>query len=165
MSGEPTITIIGNLAADPELRYTQSGKPVANITIASTPRTYNKQTSQYEDGTTLWVRGSLWDGYAENAAETLRKGMQVIAQGELTQRDWTDKDGNKRSSIEMRIREIGPTLRFGTAQVQRKTGGGGRQQATQAAQQAAYNAPRGGSSEDPWAVSGQPAWNQGEAPF
>ena len=129
------ITIVGNLTADPELRFTPSGAPVANFTIASTPRTFDRDANEWRDGEALFLRCSIWREYAENVTETLKKGMQVIAQGKLKQRSW-EKDGERRTSVELEVTEIGPALRFATAQVQRtqnnnggrggyRTGGGG----------------------------------------
>lgn len=126
MAGDTVITVIGNLTGDPELRYTPAGAAVANFTIASTPRTFNRQTNQWEDGETLFLRASVWRGYAENVAETLKKGTQVIAQGRLKSRSYETKEGERRTSFELEVEEIGPTLRFATAQVtraQRSAGG------------------------------------------
>ena len=114
MAGETTITIIGNLTADPELRWTQSGTPVADLTIASTPRAYDRQAGQWRDGETLFMRCSAWRDQAENIAETLRKGMRVIAQGRLGQRQYETRQGERRTVVEMQIDEIGPSLRNAT---------------------------------------------------
>lgn len=119
MAGEPIITVIGNLAGDPELRFTASGHAVANLTIAQTPRTRNQQSGEWVDDETLWVRGTVWREYAENVAETLTKGMHVIAIGRLQARSFEDKQGNQRTNWELQIDEIGPSLRWSTAQVQR----------------------------------------------
>ena len=121
MAGETTITIIGNLTADPELRWTQSGTPVADLTIASTPRAYDRQAGQWRDGETLFMRCSAWRDQAENIAETLRKGMRVIAQGRLGQRQYETRQGERRTVVEMQIDEIGPSLRNARAQVNRVT--------------------------------------------
>ena len=109
---ENTITIVGNLTADPEVRFTQSGVGVANVTIASTPRVYNKNKQEWEDGEALFLRGTIWKDAAEHVADSLRKGVRVIATGKLKQRNWEDRDGGKRTSIELEIEEIGPSLRF-----------------------------------------------------
>lgn len=108
------ITIVGNLTADPELKFTQSGAAVVNFTIASTPRTFNKDTKQYEDGEALFLRCSLWREAAENVAESLTRGSRVIATGKLQARSY-EKDGSKRTSYELAVDEIGPSLRFAVA--------------------------------------------------
>lgn len=116
-NGETIITVVGNLTADPELRYTQGGLAVANYTIASTPRTFDKQRNEYVDGEPLFIRASCWREFAENVAGSLSKGNRVIATGRLKQRSYDDRDGNKRTAIELEVDEIGPSLRFATAQV------------------------------------------------
>ncbi len=131
MANETVITVIGNLTADPELRYTQNGLPVANLTIASTPRTFDRQANEWKDGEALFLRASVWRDHAENVAASLTKGMRVIAQGRLRQRSYQDRDGNNRTAIELEIEEIAPSLRYATAQVTRvrsngaETGRGG----------------------------------------
>lgn len=127
MAGEPVITVVGNLTADPELRFTASGQAVANFTIAQTPRTFNRQTNEWVDGETLFVRASLWREAAENAAESLTKGMRVLATGRLKARSFETRDGEQRTNWELDIDEIGPSLRYATAQVTRtpRSGGGG----------------------------------------
>lgn len=153
MAGDTVITVIGNLTSDPELRYTPAGAAVANFTIASTPRSFNRQTNQWEDGETLFLRASVWRGYAENVAETLKKGTQVIAQGRLKSRSYETKEGERRTSFELEVEEIGPTLRFATAQVtraQRSAGGnfgGGAQGGFGGG--AGYNAPAQGGYSAP----------------
>lgn len=117
MAGETTITVVGNLTADPELRYTQSGLPVANLTIASTPRTFDKSTNEWKDAEPLFIRGSVWRKYAEHVAASLHKGAQVIATGRLVQRSYETKEGEKRSSFELEIEHIGPALQYATATV------------------------------------------------
>ncbi|PPG23994.1 single-stranded DNA-binding protein [Rathayibacter sp. AY1E8] len=129
MAGETIITVVGNLTADPELRYTQGGLAVANFTIASTPRTFDRQANDWKDGEALFLRASVWREFAENVAGTLTKGSRVIATGRLKQRSYETKEGEKRTSIELEIDEIGPSLRYATAQVTRASGGGGRGQA------------------------------------
>lgn len=119
MAGETVITVCGNLTADPELRYTQNGLPVANFTIASTPRTFDRQANEWKDGDALFLRASVWRDYAENVANSLTKGMRVVAQGVLRMRNYEDREGNKRTSTELEIVEIGPSLRYATAAVQR----------------------------------------------
>ena len=124
MSGETTITVVGNLTSDPELRYTQNGLAVANFTIASTPRTFDKATNDYKDGDALFLRCSVWRDFAEHVAGSLTKGTRVIASGRLRQRSYETKEGEKRSSIELEIDDIGPSLRYATAQVTRTARGG-----------------------------------------
>ena len=123
MSGETSITIVGNLTADPDLKFTQSGIPAANFTVASTPRTFDKQSGQWVDGDPLFLRCTVWRGYAEHVAESLSKGMRVIVQGNLRANQWTDKQGNRRTSYEVDVTEIGPSLRYATAQVSKATRG------------------------------------------
>lgn len=119
------ITVIGNLTADPELRFTPSGAPVANLTIASTPRTFDKQTNEWRDGEALFLRASIWRDAAENVTETLKKGMRVIAQGKLKQRSYETKDGERRTTVELELDAIGPDLRYATAHVTKQQRGGG----------------------------------------
>lgn len=129
MAGETVITVIGNLTADPELRFTPSGAAVANFTIASTPRTFDRQSNEWKDGDTLFLRASVWREAAENVAETLTKGMRVIAQGRLKSRSYETKEGEKRNVTELDVDEIGPSLRYASAKVTRTqrsgSGGGG----------------------------------------
>ena len=149
MAGETVITVVGNLTDDPELRFTPSGAAVANFTIASTPRTFNRQTSTWEDGDALFMRCSVWRQAAESVAESLQRGMRVIAQGRLRQRSFETREGEKRTVVEMEVDEIGPSLRFATAKVtkaQRSGGGGGGYGAG-----APSGAPAG---NDPWATQG-----------
>jgi single-strand DNA-binding protein len=126
MAGETVITVVGNLTADPELRYTQNGLAVANFTIASTPKVFDKQANEWKDGDALFLRASVWRDFAEHVAGSLTKGSRVIAQGRLRQRSYQDREGQQRTSIELEVDEIGPSLRFATAQVTRSQGQGGR---------------------------------------
>lgn len=119
MAGETVLTVVGNLTADPELRYTQAGKPVANFTVASTPRTFDRQSNQWTDGDALFLRCSVWGDVAEHAARSLVKGARVIVQGRLQQRSFKDRDGNERTSLELQVDEIGPSLKYVTAQLVR----------------------------------------------
>lgn len=121
MAGETTITIVGNLTADPELRTIGSGATVASFTIASTPRSFNRNTNQWEDGQALFMRCSAWRDLADHCANSLAKGMRVIAQGRLQQRSYQAQDGSNRTVVEMQIDEIGPSLRYATAQVTRQS--------------------------------------------
>ena len=160
MAGETVIMIIGNLTADPEIRTLSNGSEVVNFTIASTPRTFNRQSNQWEDGQALFLRCSAWRDLAEHCARSLAKGMRVIAQGRLQQRSYQAQDGSNRTVIELQVDEIGPSLRYATAQVQKmqsggyqggNANGGGYQQPQQAQQQS--QAP----ADDPWgAPAGEP---------
>ena len=125
MAGETVITVVGNLTADPELRFTPNGAAVANFTVASTPRTFDRQANQWVDGEALFLRCSVWKEAAENVAESLTKGMRVIVQGRLKARSYDDRDGNRRTSWELDVDEVGPALRFATAKVTRAQRGGG----------------------------------------
>ncbi|MFJ2662552.1 single-stranded DNA-binding protein [Arthrobacter koreensis] len=119
MAGETTITVVGNLTNDPELRFTPSGSAVANFTIASTPRTFDRQTNEWKDGETLFLRASVWREAAENVAESLTKGARVVAQGRLKSRSYETKEGEKRTVMELEVDEIGPSLRYASAKVTR----------------------------------------------
>ena len=119
MAGETTITVIGNLTSDPELRFTPSGSAVANFTIASTPRTFDRQSNEWKDGETLFLRASIWREAAENVAESLTKGMRVLVQGRLKSRTYDTKEGEKRTVMELEVDEIGPSLRYANAKVNR----------------------------------------------
>ena len=117
MAGETVITVIGNLTADPELRFTPSGAAVANFTIASTPRVFDKQTSEWQPGDALFIRCNAWRHLAEHAADSLKRGCRVIASGRLRQRSFETSNGERRTVIELEVDEIGPSLRFATAKV------------------------------------------------
>ncbi|MCW2632713.1 MAG: single-strand binding protein [Pseudonocardia sp.] len=119
MAGETVTTVVGNLTADPEIRYTPSGAVVASFTIASTPRSFDRASGQWKDGEALFLRCSLWRAVAENAAESLQRGTRVIAQGRLQQRSFETREGEKRTVIELAVDEIGPSLRYATAKVNR----------------------------------------------
>lgn len=151
MANDTIITVIGNLTADPELRFTQSGVAVANFTIASTPRTFDRQRNEWVDGETLFMRSTIWRDAAENIAESLEKGSRVIAQGRLQQTSFTDREGNQRTAIELQVDEIGPSLRYATARPQkidRRQGGVG------GGQQGAYGS-QGGQNGGGWAGAPQ----------
>ena len=124
MAGETVITVVGNLTADPEIRTIGSGAAGASFTIASTPRTWNRNSNQFEDGQALFLRCSAWRDMAEHCAQSLSKGMRVIAQGRLQQRSYQAQDGSQRTVIEMQVDEIGPSLRYATAQVTRQSSSG-----------------------------------------
>ena len=154
MSNETQVTVIGNLAGDPELRFTSSGAAVANFRILSTPRTFDKQANEWKDGETLGLSCSIWREAAENVAESLTKGMRVIVQGRLVQRSYETKDGEKRIVVELQVDEIGPSLRYASAKVtraQRSGGGnsGGFSGAPAGNDPWAGSAPAGGFSETP----------------
>lgn len=149
MAGETVITIIGNLTDEPELRTTRNGDAVCNVNIASNTRQYNSQSGQWEDGDTLYMRGTIWRDMAQHCAQSLHKGMRVIAQGRLQQRSYQAKDGSNRTVIEMTVDEIGPSLRYATAQVQRIQHGGGFQPAQNQQQAApAQTATQGTGADD-----------------
>lgn len=116
MANETVLTIVGNLTAAPELRFTNSGVPVASFTVASTPRSFDKQAGEWKDGEALFMRCSAWRDMAENVAESLTKGARVIVQGRLQQRSYTDKEGNQRTALDLQVDEVGPSLRYATAQ-------------------------------------------------
>ncbi|UUT34319.1 single-stranded DNA-binding protein [Microbacterium elymi] len=159
MAGETIITVVGNLTADPELRYTQSGLPVANFTIASTPRTFDRQANEWKDGEALFLRASVWRDFAEHVAGSLTKGSRVIASGRLKQRSYQDREGNNRTSIELEVDEIGPSLRYATAQVTRaaSSGSGGGNAGGQARPQGSdepWSTPGSNGGADGWAAPG-----------
>ncbi|HZJ40591.1 MAG TPA: single-stranded DNA-binding protein [Demequina sp.] len=153
MAGDTQITVVGNLTGDPELRFIQSGAAVANFTVASTPRTFDRQSNDWKDGDTLFMRCSLWREAAENVAESLTKGMRVVVTGRLVSRSW-EANGEKRTVMEMQVDEVGPSLRYATAKVTRTPrtggqGGGGFSGGGQGGGSA--NTPAGGAANDPWA--------------
>ncbi|ABL84158.1 MULTISPECIES: single-stranded DNA-binding protein [unclassified Nocardioides] len=154
MAGETVITVVGNLVDDPELRFTPSGAAVANFRIASTPRTFDRQTNEWKDGDALFLSCSVWRQAAENVAESLQRGMRVVVQGRLKSRTYETREGEKRTVFEIEVEEVGPSLKYATAKVTRTTrqGGGG-----------GYSGGGGGggqapSGDDPWAT---PAPQQG----
>ena len=126
MAGETIITVVGNLTGEPELRFTPSGDAVANFTVASTPRTFDRASNEWKDGEAMFLRCSLWRQAAENVTESLTKGMRVIVTGRLKSRSYETREGEKRTSFEIEVDEIGPSLRYATANVTRTTGGGDR---------------------------------------
>lgn len=157
MAGEPPITVVGNLTSDPELRFTPSGAAVANFTVASTPRTLDKQSNEWKDGETMFLSCSVWRQVAENVAESLVKGSRVIVTGRLKARSYETREGEKRTVFEIEVDEVGPSLRYANAKVtktQRGGGGGG-----------GFNS--GGGGGDPWSSGGQggaPAGGGASAP-
>ena len=161
MAGETTITVVGNLTDDPELRFTASGAAVANFTVASTPRFFDKQTNEWKDGDALFLRCSVWRQAAENVAESLTRGMRVMVQGRLKQRSYETREGEKRTVVELDVDDVGPALKSATAKVNRVQrdgggfgGGGG-------------GGSSSGPSDDPWASSGPAGGGAGfdEPPF
>jgi len=162
MAGETVITVVGNLTADPELRFTPSGAAVASFTVASTPRTFDKNSNEWKDGDALFLRCSIWRQAAENVAESLQRGMRVVVTGRLKQRSFETREGEKRTVIELDVDEVGPSLRYATAKVNRtqrgsSSGGFG------------ADSSGGAPADDPWASSGPAAASSGgysdEPPF
>src|SRR5262245_1294848 len=178
MAGDTQITVVGNLVDDPELRFTPSGAAVANFRIASTPRTFDRQTNEWKDGEALFLSCSVWRQAAENVAESLQKGMRVVVQGNLRSRQYETREGEKRTVFEIEVEEVGPSLRYATAKVTRtqRSGGssyGGGQQGGGSggpsdndpwATPAQGSAPAGGGApaNDPWAT---PGVSSDEPPF
>lgn len=160
MAGETIITVVGNLTSDPELRFTPSGAAVTNFTLASTPRTFDRQSNDWKDGDALFMRCNVWRQAAENVAETLTKGMRVMAQGRLRQRSFETKDGEKRTVVELEVDEVGPSLKYATAKVNKVEraggGGGGGNRAARHAEPA---------RDDPWAGSWEGAPTDEQPPF
>ncbi|MEW1861187.1 single-stranded DNA-binding protein [Streptomyces sp. NBC_00669] len=174
MAGETVITVVGNLVDDPELRFTPSGAAVAKFRVASTPRTFDRQTNEWKDGESLFLTCSVWRQAAENVAESLQRGMRVIVQGRLKQRSYEDREGVKRTVYELDVDEVGASLRSATAKVTKTSGGGGR-----GGQQGGYGGGGGGGqaggggswggqqggggapADDPWATSAPAGGQQG----
>jgi len=159
MAGETVITVVGNLTADPELRFTPSGAAVASFTVASTPRNFDRQTNEWKDGDALFLRCSIWRQAAENVAESLQRGMRVVVTGRLKQRSFETREGEKRTVVELDVDEVGPSLRYATAKVnrtQRGSSGAG----------FGGESPGGGSApaDDPWASSGPAAGGFSDEP-
>ena len=151
MAGETPITVVGNLTSDPELRFTPSGAAVANFTVASTPRQFDRQTNEWKDQETLFLNCSVWRQAAENAAESLQRGMRVIVQGRLKARSYETREGEKRTVFEIDVEEVGPSLKMATAKVTKTTRSGGGQ----------GGGGFSGGSDDPWASSGSQGGGQG----
>ncbi|WP_109507001.1 single-stranded DNA-binding protein [Nocardioides speluncae] len=152
MAGETVITVVGNLVDDPELRFTPSGAAVANFRIASTPRTFDKQTNEWKDGEALFLSCSIWRQAAENVAESLQRGMRVVVQGRLKSRSYETREGEKRTVFEIEVEEVGPSLKYATAKITKTTRSGGGGFSGGGGQQ-------GGGQQDPWATpapQGQP---------
>jgi single-strand DNA-binding protein len=143
MAGDTVITVIGNLTADPELRFTPSGAAVANFTVASTPRAFDKASGEWKDGEALFMRCNIWRQAAENVAETLTRGARVIVSGRLKQRSYETREGEKRTVVELEVDEIGPSLKYATAKVNKVSRGGG-------GGGFGSGGSGGGPSDDPW---------------
>jgi single-strand DNA-binding protein len=164
MAGDTVITIIGNLTSDPELRFTPSGAAVADFTIASTPRTLDRQTQEWKDGEALFLRCSAWRQMAEHVAESLTRGSRVMAQGRLRQRSFETKEGEKRTVVELEVDEIGPSLRYATATISRGARSSDRPDTAPGGgvgAGAGQSRPGRGDTSDPWAV---PVGGAGEEP-
>lgn len=176
MANDTLITVVGNLTADPNLRFTTAGAAVVDFTVASTPRSFDRQSGQWKDGETLFLRCSAWREYAENIAESLTKGTRVIVQGRLVQRSYTPRDGGEqRTVVELQVEEVGPALRYAKARVERtpRDGGSGpgapaQRPAAAPAQdfsQGGYGAPTGGQAGDPWGAAPAGSSFDSEPPF
>jgi single-strand DNA-binding protein len=172
VAGDTVITVIGNLTADPELRFTPSGAAVANFTVASTPRMFDRQTNEWKDGEALFLRCSIWREAAENVAESLTRGSRVIVSGRLKQRSFETREGEKRTVVELEVDEIGPSLKYATAKVNKASrsggGGGGFGGGGGSRQPAAQSSGGAAASEDPWGsapASGSFAGGDDEPPF
>jgi single-strand DNA-binding protein len=169
VAGDTNITVVGNLTADPELRFTPSGAAVANFTVASTPRIYDRQSGEWKDGEALFLRCNIWREAAENVAESLTRGSRVIVSGRLKQRSFETREGEKRTVVEVEVDEIGPSLRYATAKVNkasRSGGGGGGFGGGGGSRQPAQTAPATG--DDPWGsapASGSFGGGDDEPPF
>jgi single-strand DNA-binding protein len=175
MAGETVITVVGNLVDDPELRFTPSGAAVANFRIASTPRTFDKNSNEWKDGDALFLSCSVWRQAAENVAESLQRGMRVVVQGRLKARTYETREGEKRTVFEIEVEEVGPSLKYATAKVSRTTRSGGNGGGGGGFGGGPSGAPAGGAPEsDPWATPAAPAqggnsgggggWNAPSAP-
>jgi single-strand DNA-binding protein len=151
MAGETTITLVGNLTADPELRFTPSGAAVANFTVASTPRTFDRQTNEWRDGDAMFLNCAVWRQAAENVAESLQKGMRVIVQGRLKSRSYETREGERRTVFEIDVDEIGPALKYATAKVSRNASGG---QGGGRSSSGGSGGSGGNYGDDPWATGG-----------
>jgi single-strand DNA-binding protein len=151
MAGETTITLVGNLTADPELRFTPSGAAVANFTVASTPRTFDRQTNEWRDGDAMFLNCAVWRQAAENVAESLQKGMRVIVQGRLKSRSYETREGERRTVFEIDVDEIGPAPKYATAKVSRNASGG---QGGGRSSSGGSGGSGGNYGDDPWATGG-----------
>jgi len=168
-AGDTTITVVGNLTADPELRFTPSGAAVANFTVASTPRIYDRQSGEWKDGEALFLRCNIWREAAENVAESLTRGSRVIVTGRLKQRSFETREGEKRTVVEVEVDEIGPSLRYATAKVNKASRGGSSGGFGSGARQSGNQSNSGGQpTDDPWGsapASGSFGGSDDEPPF
>lgn len=156
MAGDTVITVVGNLTADPELRFTPAGAAVANFTVASTPRTFDRQSNEWKDGEALFLRCNIWREAAENVAESLTRGSRVVVQGRLKQRSYETREGEKRTVVELEVDEIGPSLRYATAKVNKANrGGGGGGGGFGSSGGAGGGRPAAGPTDDPWGSAPQ----------
>ncbi|QIG45196.1 single-stranded DNA-binding protein [Nocardioides anomalus] len=166
MAGETIITVVGNLTDDPELRFTPSGAAVANFTVASTPRNFDKNTNEWVDGEAMFLRCSIWRQAAENVAESLQRGMRVVVQGRLKARSYEDREGQKRTVFELEVDEVGPSLKFATAKVNRTSRQGGGGGYSGGGGGGGYSGGGGGGgqsapADDPWATPAPAGGGQG----
>ena len=150
-AGDVIVTIVGNLTADPELRFTPSGAAVANFRVASTPRVLDKATNEWKDGEPFYVSCSVWRQYAENVAESLTKGMRVVVSGRLKQRSYESREGEKRTVVELEVDEVGPSLRYATAKVNRVQRGGGE---FGGGSGGGFGGGQSAPADDPWSSGG-----------
>jgi single-strand DNA-binding protein len=166
-AGDTTLTVVGNLTDDPELRFTPSGAAVANFTVASTPRFLDKQTNEWKDGDALFLRCSVWRQAAENVAESLQRGARVIVTGRLRQRSYETKEGEKRTVYEVEVDEIGPSLRYATAKVNKvqRSGGSGGGGGFGGPSGGGGGGGGGGMADDPWATPAPSGGFSDEPPF
>ena len=160
MAGETIITLVGNLTGDPELRFTPSGAAVANFTVASTPRTFDRQTNDWKDGEAMFINCSVWRQLAENVAESLQKGMRVVVQGRLKSRSYETQAGERRTVFEIDVDEVGPSLRYATAKVTKTGGGGGGGGYGGGGQQSGGYGGGGGQQQSGGYGGGQPSGGQ-----
>jgi single-strand DNA-binding protein len=175
MAGDTIITVVGNLTADPELRFTPSGAAVANFTVASTPRMFDRQSNEWKDGEALFMRCNVWRQAAENVAESLTRGARVVVTGRLKQRSFETREGEKRTVVELEVDEIGPSLRYATAKVNKVSRGSGGGDFGGGGYGGGGGGGRGsgGGSDDPWgsaapaagAAAGAPGGSSDEPPF
>jgi len=170
VAGDTNITVVGNLTADPELRFTPSGAAVANFTVASTPRIYDRQSGDWKDGEALFLRCNIWREAAENVAESLTRGSRVIVTGRLKQRSFETREGEKRTVVEVEVDEIGPSLRYATAKVNKasRSGGGSGGFGSGGGSRAAASASAASTTDDPWGsapASGSFGGSDDEPPF
>ncbi len=161
MAGETVITVVGNLTDDPDLRFTPSGAAVANFTVASTARLFDKQTNEWKDGDPLFLRCSIWRQAAENVAESLQRGMRVIVQGRLKQRSYETREGEKRTVIELDVEEVGAALKYATAKITKTSRSGGGDGANYSSGGSGGSSGSGGN--DPWASPAPSGGNQSGA--